>query len=194
MTDISRYIYQYMCDEIVRSKTVVKYGRRFIEVFEFVHNNCLSPSKYFVSGSKAEGLDLSGSDLDIMLISNKYIVCESKPEAVIKLLRDSVNKHILIIDTGNAQPGFALLCVQKDFIKTTYGKDSFLCSYFLNMTLFWLSKEVEVTNWTPKNLLDCFVMCLGRLAYWITHKYIPNYFIPEHNMIDRLYNQQLWDE
>lgn len=49
-------------------------------------------------------------------------------------------------------------------------------------------------KWSANSLLDCFVMCLGRLTYWITHKYIPNYFIPEHNMIDRFYDQQSWDE
>lgn len=115
MSDFSRYLYQFMCDEIVGSKNVVKYRRRFLEVFEFVHNNCLSPSKYLVvSGSKAEGLNLSCSDLDIMLISNKYSVYESKSKSASELLSNSGNRHILQIDTENAQPGFVLLRVQNE--------------------------------------------------------------------------------
>ncbi|VDI24804.1 Hypothetical predicted protein [Mytilus galloprovincialis] len=334
MTDISRYIYQYMCNEIVGSQRVVRYRRRFLEVFEFVHNNCLSPSKYLVvSGSKAEGLDLAESDLDIMLISNRYSVYESKSKMSSVLLSDIQIRQILQIDTDNAQPGFVLLrvhnelfcdqtfferngdgtyfsskrylsnlgskytrnkingpclsnldgkldvahslkcsewpSVAKDWatrkrssgwpsvflvsdivthgvllvpigsksrsdhvhplewrisfsvsekllinswthtqllcyamlkvllnevIKNKNGHDCFLCSYFLKTTLFWLSDEVDMRKWTANRLLDCFVMCLCRLTYWITQKYIPNYFIPEHNMIDRLHDQQSWDE
>lgn len=332
MTAISRQIYQYMCDEIVGSEKVVKYRRLFFKIYDYVQNNFLLTSKHLISGgSKAEGLDLPGSDLDIMLISKKYIVYRSKNETVNR--RHAINKHILIIDTENAQPGFALLFVQnepicdqtfvernvdgtflssklyilsfatkytnhiingpclsnldgrldvahsllcpewpnvakdwatrkrssgwpsvflvsdivkhgvllvpigskscskevhplewrisfsipekilihtwshtqmlcyailkillKEVIKTTKGLESLVCSYFLKTTLFWLSEEVDATNWIPEKLLDCFVMCLGRLTYWITHKYIPNYFIPEHNMIDRQYGQKDWDE
>ncbi|CAC5377416.1 unnamed protein product [Mytilus coruscus] len=332
MTDISRQIYQYMCDEIVGSEKVVKYRRLFFKIYEYVQNNFLLTSKYLISGgSKAEGLDLPGSDLDIMLISKKYIVYRSKTKTVNR--RHAINKHILIIDTENAQPGFALLFVQnepicdqncverkedgtylssklyilsfatkytyhiingpclsnidgrldvahsllcpkwpsvakdwatrkrssgwpsiflvsdivkhgvllvpigskscskevhplewrisfsipekilihtwshtqilcysilkillKEVVKTTNGLESLLCSYFLKTTLFWLSEEIDTKNWIPEKLLVCFEMCLGRLVYWITHKYIPNYFIPEHNMIDRLYGQQSWDE
>ncbi|CAC5365854.1 unnamed protein product [Mytilus coruscus] len=102
-----------MCDEIVGSEKVVKYRRLFFKVYEYVQNNFLLPSKYLISGgSKAEGLDLPGSDLDIMLISKKYIVYRSKTETVYRL--SSINKHILIIDTDNAQPGFALLFVQSE--------------------------------------------------------------------------------
>ncbi|VDI24805.1 Hypothetical predicted protein [Mytilus galloprovincialis] len=334
MADISRYVYHYMCDEIVGSEKVVKYRRLFFKVFEYVQNRFLSPSKYLVvTGSKAEGLDLCGSDIDFMLISKKYIICESKSEANSYLSGITVSRQILILDTDNAQPGFGLLCVHKKpicdqqfvernedgtflssklyllnfatkytnhiingpclsnldgkldaahslkslkwpsvaknwatrkrssgipsaslvsdivkyaiqlvpigskscsvdvhplewrisfsipekliihtwshtqllcyailkvLLKEVFKKnkilDSLLCSYFLKTTLFWLSEEVDTTNWVPEKLLHCLDMCLSRITYWITQKYIPNYFIPEHNMIDRQYDQQAWDE
>ncbi|VDI24806.1 Hypothetical predicted protein [Mytilus galloprovincialis] len=332
MADISRQIYQYMCDEIVGSEKVVKYRRLFFKVYEYVQNNFCSPSKYIIpSGSKAEGLNLPGSDIDIMLISKKYIVYESKLQR--DNARSTINTISLVIDTDHAQPGFALLCVQNELfcerhfvernedgmflssklyllnfatkytchkingpcisnkdgkldaahslqcpqwpsiarnwatrkrssgwpsvfllsdivqlgvhfvpigsksrsdcihplewrisfsvpekilintwnhtqllcyailkilltevIRKSKGIDSLMCSYFLKTVLLWLLEEVDTRKWTPESLLDCVVMCLGRLTYLITHKYIPNYFIPEHNMIDRQFNQQSWDE
>ncbi|CAC5365853.1 unnamed protein product [Mytilus coruscus] len=147
MTDISRYVYQYMCDEIVGSEKVVKYRRIFFKVFEYVQNRFLSPSKYLVvTGSKAEGLDLCGSDVDFMLISKKYIVCESKSEADNDLSRIAVNMHILILDTDNAQPGFALLHVQNEPICDQTFVERNEDGTYLSSKLYLLSFATKYTN------------------------------------------------
>jgi hypothetical protein len=38
------------------------------------------------------------------------------------------------------------------------------------------------------------MLCLKRLIYWTTYRYLPNYFIPQHNMIDRRIPGQSRDE
>lgn len=108
MTDISKQIYQFLCDRVVGSEKVVKYRRLFFKTYEYTQNNCLSLSKHLItSGSKAEGLGLPGSDLDSMRVSKEHIVHEPKlqPEEI------SAGNNILslIIDNDNAQPGFVLL-------------------------------------------------------------------------------------
>jgi hypothetical protein len=81
---------------------------------------------------------------------------------------------------------YALLkLLLKEVIKKNENVDKLFCSYFLKTVIFWLSEELEENVWTPKNLLNCFMLCLKRLIYWITCRYLPNYFIPQHNMIDR---------
>ncbi|CAC5355056.1 unnamed protein product [Mytilus coruscus] len=144
MADISRQIYQYMCDEIVGSEKVVKYRRLFFKVYEYVQNNFLSPSKYFIpSGSKAEGLNLPGSDIDIMLISKHYIVCGSKPETLNRMR--ALNKQILIIDTDNAQPGFALLRVQNELFCEQHFVERNEDGIYLSSKLYLLNFATKYT-------------------------------------------------
>ncbi|XP_071176585.1 uncharacterized protein [Mytilus edulis] len=332
----SKQIYKFLCDDIVGSERVVKYRRLFFKTYEYAQNKFYSPSKYIItSGSKAEGLDLPGSDLDIMLVSKQHIVHEPIPQFEDKSVDDNILS--LNIDYDNAQPGFVLLklyerphkdfedslilrnedgyflssnlylqnlaskypfsrisingpCLSnislaldvahslkckkwptvarkwlfrhrssgwpsanlitmiskelvllvpvgsksdsgeshplewrisfsvpekklihtwththmlcyallkiliKDVLKQNHTISDLLCSYFLKTVMFWLSEEIDATWWTPIHLMDCFVACLGRLTYWILNKYIPNYFIPQHNMIDRYFTQQAWDE
>jgi hypothetical protein len=49
--------------------------------------------------------------------------------------------------------------------------------------MFWLSDEIRLNTWQPIMLLQCFWTCIQRLLYWVQNGYIPNYFIPEQNMI-----------
>lgn len=62
-----------------------------------------------------------------------------------------------------------------------------LCSYYMKTVLFWILEDVENLEWTRANLLRCLSSCIQRLHYFIMYKYIPNYFIPEHNMIEGRY-------
>lgn len=60
----------------------------------------------------------------------------------------------------------------------------------MKTVLFWILEEVESSYWTPENLLSCFSSCLQRLHYFILCNYIPNYFIPEHNMIEGRFSEK----
>ncbi|CAC5403958.1 unnamed protein product [Mytilus coruscus] len=108
MTAISKQIYQFLCDDVVGSERVVKYRRLFFKTYEYIQNKFCSPSKYIIaSGSKAEGLDMHGSDLDIMLVSKTHIIHETIPQLGDKPVDNNILS--LIIDYDNAQPGFVLL-------------------------------------------------------------------------------------
>ena len=108
----------------------------------------------------------------------------------------SVPEKMLIYSWTHSQIiCYALLkLLLKEVIKKNEKTDKLFCSYFLKTVIFWLSEELEQNVWTPHNLLNCFMLCLKRLIYWITCRYLPNYFIPQHNMIDRRIPGQSRDE
>ena len=108
----------------------------------------------------------------------------------------SVPEKMLIYSWTHSQIiCYALLkLLLKEVIKKNENVDKLFCSYFLKTVIFWLSEELEQNVWTPNNLLNCFMLCLKRLIYWITYRYLPNYFIPQHNMIDRRIPGQSRDE
>ncbi|VDI65003.1 Hypothetical predicted protein [Mytilus galloprovincialis] len=96
---LSDTLYHSLSDCIVGSERTVKYRRYFYKCFD----ECLKQENvnYMSSGSKAEGLDLPGSDLDLMTCTNDVVDEMSENE-----------KHInLVFDTENAVPGFALIHV-----------------------------------------------------------------------------------
>ncbi|XP_052085904.1 uncharacterized protein LOC127723365 [Mytilus californianus] len=308
-------LYQYMCDAVVGSEKTVRKRRLLYKLLDDISNE----KQYSIisSGSKAEGLDLPGSDFDMMILMKEYEGYEDKP-------RD--RKGVLILDTENAALGFTMLKVVHDLSSPFYptrtmngkylsNRDLFdflfdslgsmeslyevhgpsfciprlmdidnvicirchawqsvarqwlsryrptgwpseyiisnallqgillvpvgsksacgegnplewrfsfslvekllvyslnhcqllyysllkiwlkeivnednvlnktLCSYHMKTLMFWIVEESENLNWIPQNLLHCFLVCLKRLQYWIICEYIPNFFIPEQNMI-----------
>ena len=108
----------------------------------------------------------------------------------------SVPEKMLIYSWNHSQITCYVLLklLLKEVIKKNENVDKLFCSYFLKTVIFWLSEELEQNVWTPHNLLYCFMLCLKRLIYWITCRYLPNYFIPQHNMIDRRIPGQSRDE
>ncbi|XP_071150507.1 uncharacterized protein [Mytilus edulis] len=66
-----------------------------------------------------------------------------------------------------------------------------LCSYYMKTILFWILEEVDHSYWTKENLLRCFRLCIQRLHYFVWSFYIPNYFIPEHNMIEGRFSEHV---
>jgi hypothetical protein len=74
MDDVSIKLYKYMCDEVIGSEKVVNYRRQFFNVHDDVCNHFGDNAWHTISsGSKAEGLDLPGSDFDVMHV-NKNIM------------------------------------------------------------------------------------------------------------------------
>ncbi|XP_052079134.1 uncharacterized protein LOC127717497 [Mytilus californianus] len=101
--------YKYLCP-IIGSEEVVRIRRLKINIVEICLNNKL---KVIISGSKGEGLDLKGSDIDLMSITSLYKVYQSETEVVFDGL-----KIPLIMNTEETLPCFAqlrLLDEQKDF-------------------------------------------------------------------------------
>ena len=108
MDDVSVKLYKYMCDEIVGSEKVVNYRRQFFNLYDDVLNYGGDSDWYFISsGSKAEGLDLPGSDFDMMLINKNIHVYEH--DDILSNYHDLRTKPHLVLDFDNAMPGFTLL-------------------------------------------------------------------------------------
>ena len=107
MDDVSVKLYKYMCDEVVGSEKVVHYRRQFFNVFDDVCYNREDNWHFISSGSKAEGLNLPGSDFDVMLINKDINVYERVD--VLSNYHDLRTKLNLVLDFHNAMPGFTLL-------------------------------------------------------------------------------------
>ena len=108
MDDVSVKLYKYMCDEVVGSEKVVSCRRQFFSVFDDVQNHCGDTKWHTISsGSKAEGLNLPGSDFDVMCINKNIHVYE--PEDVLSNYHDLKTKPALVLDFDNAVAGFTLL-------------------------------------------------------------------------------------
>lgn len=75
---MSLRLYKYLCDEIVGSENIVRYKRLYCKL----HDDILIyyDSEIISSGSKAEGVDLPGSDIDIMLLLKTWEAHEIKPD------------------------------------------------------------------------------------------------------------------
>ncbi|XP_063411703.1 uncharacterized protein LOC134694601 [Mytilus trossulus] len=324
LTHNSCQLYHYLSDKF-GSKTIVNCRRYTYKCFDDCMQN--ADIRLITSGSKAEGLDLPGSDLDLMLLSNEIVVYENVPDgdkdpfllhtenasigfALIKvpkgfsncinvtntfngflltnkyikeqcareveedeylmriwrnvlkiqgpsvsvsfrgiveadfvlcypchewpsvakkwivrsrisnwpsenLITASINEGVLLVPVGsksnaNIENCFEwrlsfslvekllihsfnhcqLLCytllkiVMKEIIDSVHIFHKVLCSYFIKTVLFWVIEELSLSYWRPENLMRCFSFCIQRLQYFITCNYIPNYFIPEHNLIE----------
>ncbi|XP_061179450.1 uncharacterized protein LOC133188077 [Saccostrea echinata] len=59
-----------------------------------------------------------------------------------------------------------------------------LKSYYIKTVLFWMSEALPVTYWCPENLLKLFAKTLLILKWFLFQHWLPNYFIPENNIID----------
>ncbi|VDI10817.1 Hypothetical predicted protein [Mytilus galloprovincialis] len=91
--------YKYLCQKIGCEK-VVK-ARRLKYTICDIAFHCQCPM--ISSGSKGEGLDLKGSDLDVMLIHPDFIVYETEPDALKR------NKIYLVMETKDTPPCFTYL-------------------------------------------------------------------------------------
>ncbi|CAG2199814.1 coxA [Mytilus edulis] len=80
--------YNYLCHKI-GSEEVIRVRRLYLNIIEMGHSDKM---KVIQSGSKAEGLDLKGSDLDLMSITPTFKACWFVPDSP-KTVYSSENKH-----------------------------------------------------------------------------------------------------
>ncbi|CAG2251720.1 unnamed protein product [Mytilus edulis] len=102
---LSIKLYHYLSDVVVGSDKVVKYRRYFYKCCDDTLK--LEDCRVISSGSRAEGLDIPGSDLDVMCLIGTYVVDEKQ---------GNTQDKRLILDTDNALPGFALIRITDDSV------------------------------------------------------------------------------
>ncbi|XP_071126620.1 cyclic GMP-AMP synthase-like receptor 2 [Mytilus edulis] len=103
---ISLALYRYMCQNIVGSENHVKNLR----LMNTVRDNMTSETfiTIITSGSFGEGLEMRGSDLDVMCVNNTIEVYEN--------VQTSLNSNVLYLslETDDVKAGFAQLQVKKN--------------------------------------------------------------------------------
>ena len=108
MEDVSVKLYKYMCDEVIGSEKVVNYRRQFFNMYDDVFNHRGKSDWHIISsGSKAEGLDLPGSDFDLMQVNKEIHVY--KFDDILSNYHDLRTQLNLVLDFDKAMPGFTLL-------------------------------------------------------------------------------------
>ena len=94
-----------LLDEVTGTQEQINIRQDYCRIYDCASSLRLQHKKYF-TGSKAEGLDLPGSDEDYMLDINDIYNLE-----VVQSFREASNQsaNTLILCTENVRPGFALL-------------------------------------------------------------------------------------
>ena len=99
--NISLLFYDYLCS-VIGTKRVVQTRRQICNAVDRVMYGKIGT--VISSGSKAEGLDLKGSDYDIMHVFTQCQVYEN-----VNAIGKMTNKIHLIMDADDSPPGFTLL-------------------------------------------------------------------------------------
>ncbi|XP_076071374.1 cyclic GMP-AMP synthase-like receptor 2 [Mytilus galloprovincialis] len=94
-------LYHYLCQNIVGSEEHVHTIRMMNTVSDNLQSN--NKSTFITSGSFGEGLQMQGSDLDVMVVMKQIEVCE---DTQIYLNADKIQFKMVLEDT---QPGFSKL-------------------------------------------------------------------------------------
>ena len=83
-----------------------------------------------------------------------------------------------------------LKIINKELIKQ-YIKEETLTSHHLKTCMLYVLENTPSDLWVPENLVGCIIMCFRQIRVWIKEENIPNYFIPEENMLDRITKTEL---
>ncbi|XP_052107066.1 uncharacterized protein LOC127739384 [Mytilus californianus] len=101
--------YDYACQKFGTFETV-RLRRNLYNLQDMIRND--DPSLCHISsGSAVEGLDMIGSDLDMMAVINGTVVCLSERDA--ENVAEETNIRTLIMDIDSTNPCYALLRVPK---------------------------------------------------------------------------------
>ena len=83
-----------------------------------------------------------------------------------------------------------LKIINKELIKQ-YIKEETLTSYHLKTCMLYILENTPSDLWVSENLVGCIIMCFRQIRVWIKEDNIPNYFVPEENMLDRITKSKL---
>ena len=95
-----------LLDEVVGTEEMVKIRKENCRIYDMIYS-CIEKENRYFTGSKAEGLDLPGSDYDYM-----YDINDSNNIRVIQTMQDAFGspiENILYLCTDNVPVGFAML-------------------------------------------------------------------------------------
>ncbi|CAG2244491.1 unnamed protein product [Mytilus edulis] len=112
---MSIWLYNYLCHNIVGSADYVRLIRLITASKDQIMSSRLSAT-HITSGSFGEGLELNGSDCDIMILPrhNDLVVTDQT-----KLQVCHSSRSVFLLETNDVKPGFAYLRVIKGNTKNS---------------------------------------------------------------------------
>ncbi|CAC5355682.1 unnamed protein product [Mytilus coruscus] len=126
--NISRELYWYICQNIVGTEKHVKRLRLLNAARDKLSNSDIDLT--VTSGSFGEGIDLRGSDLDLMFIDQCVEVYDVKPHFY-------PNISYLSMDTDDVKPGYTQLILEYTRKKKLFEQcEQFCDKYYLSSTLW----------------------------------------------------------
>ncbi|CAC5374740.1 unnamed protein product [Mytilus coruscus] len=136
----SLHLYDYLCWKIGSDKEVKGRRLNFIAID--------TSFKYQISsGSKSEGLDIKGSDIDLMFINQNFKVYESERDNV------QVQRAVLIMDITDTHPCFTRLCLYTNYTRLHKDHRKVLeqhgMKYFLSNKLYKQNISKSITKARP---------------------------------------------
>ena len=96
-----------LLDDVTGTEKMVKIRRDYCKIYDCMRSINTTDTNVYYTGSKAEGLDLTGSDDDFMMDMNNMHDIEVSESAQNLLMSSRRNK--LLIVTDNVPPAFAML-------------------------------------------------------------------------------------
>ncbi|XP_077867352.1 uncharacterized protein LOC144356525 [Saccoglossus kowalevskii] len=66
-----------------------------------------------------------------------------------------------------------------------------LSSYHMKTTMFWVSEGLSPGQWSKNNLADRFMEFWDRMIFFLKQGIIPNFFLPENNMISHISQEDI---
>lgn len=73
----------------------------------------------------------------------------------------------------------------KNSLKSFFGEEDILCSYFMKTIIFHAVENTPKHFWKESNIFHCFWFCLSILIVWVRSGFCPQYFIPRSNLFKR---------
>ncbi|XP_071124289.1 uncharacterized protein [Mytilus edulis] len=162
--NVSRALYQYLCQNIVGTEDHVKTIRMMNTVRDDVHSN--KNCTIITSGSFGEGLEMRDSDVDIMFVMKELMVSEDTP---VYFNADTI---YFTMDTDYIQPGYTKLRLEHGKVPCEACEKTGSNFYFSNLSFKrHFSSEIFSTLHGPclsdKNGLCDLAYCLYS-DLWIT--------------------------
>ena len=136
-----------LLDGVTGTKELIEFRQDYCKLHDCLQSNTLNGATNYWTGSKAEGLDLPGSDYDYMVNVNdmcSFKVIQSLPESPIES-----QCSVFYMCTENTPPGFALLRCIKPMTKPMYAG---LVEYFNGMQYLSSNLIMDSALFRMKNI------------------------------------------
>ncbi|XP_070562138.1 cyclic GMP-AMP synthase-like receptor 2 [Ptychodera flava] len=66
-----------------------------------------------------------------------------------------------------------------------------ISSYHLKTTMFWVSEKITPNQWQENNIGRFYLAALSTLIEFLTNRKLPNFFLPDNNMIGHVPNEDV---